>query len=92
MIDKFETQCKGKQDCEFTFEKADLPQDQCSSFFLQGKNDDWDYMLIASCSDGSIDYAGSVVVTKGLIGVVVVMFDLVTTFFFWCSLLAMKKF
>ena len=54
----------------------------------------WEYMMVASCSDGSIRFGGEngSEVTKNTVGVVVVLFDLLATFFFWCSLLAMKKF
>ena len=49
--------------------------------------------MIASCSDSTILWgANDVSVTKNLIGVLVVMFDLLITFFFWCSLLALTKF
>ena len=50
-------------------------------------------MMVASCSDGSIRLGeDGTEVTKNTVGVVVVLFDLLATFFFWCSLLAMKKF
>ena len=49
--------------------------------------------MVASCSDAGIEYGvNGVYVTKNLIGLIVVFFDLLITFFFWCSLLAMKKF
>ena len=49
--------------------------------------------MIASCTDSEILWgANDISVTKNLIGVLVVMFDLLITFFFWCSLLALTKF
>jgi len=89
-LEMFEEQCVGKTECEFQFEKKDLPQDACSNYWTSDIVD-WEFMLVASCSDASIEYAGTTV-TKGLVGLVVVIFDLIVTFYFWCSLMAMKKF
>ena len=48
--------------------------------------------MVAYCASKSIKFgSGEVDVTKDLIGIVVVMFDLLITFGFWCSMLAFKK-
>ena len=48
--------------------------------------------MVARCSSGSINFGeNEVKVTKSLIGLVVVFFDLIIVFSFWCSMLALKK-
>ena len=48
--------------------------------------------MVAKCSSGSINFGeNEVKVTKSLIGLVVVIFDLIAVFSFWCSMLALKK-
>ena len=48
--------------------------------------------MVVKCSSSSINFGSAeVVVTKSLIGILVVLFDLFITFFFWCSLLSLKK-
>ena len=48
--------------------------------------------MVARCSSGTINFGeNEVKVTKSLIGLVVVFFDLIIVFSFWCSMLALKK-
>ena len=48
--------------------------------------------MIVKCSSGSINFgAREIEVNKSLIGLVVVFFDLIIIFSFWCSMLALKK-
>lgn len=48
--------------------------------------------MVAYCASSSIKFGDSEMkVTKSLIGFVVVIFDLLITFSFWCSMLAFKK-
>ena len=48
--------------------------------------------MLAQCSATTIQMGGEdVKVSKTLIGVIVVFFDLIITFIFWCSLLGLKK-
>ena len=47
--------------------------------------------MIAQCSSSSIKFgANDIKVTKNLIGVLVVLFDLGIVFTFWCSMIALK--
>ena len=91
LVAGFEEQCKGQEECTFTWNLSDLPPAQCS-YWLANDDTIWRFMMIASCSDSSINYFNDLKVTKNLIGLVVVFFDLIITFFFWCSLMALKKF
>ena len=46
---------------------------------------------MADCESTSIKFGGNEVkVTKSLVGIVVVFFDLAITFFFWCSMIALN--
>ena len=48
--------------------------------------------MVAQCSSSSIRFgANEVKVTKNLIGLLVVSFDLSVIFIFWCSMLALTK-
>ena len=48
--------------------------------------------MLAQCSASSISIGGSdVKVTKNVIGLVVVFFDLLITFLFWCMMLGLKE-
>ena len=48
--------------------------------------------MVATCSSKSIKLGSNdVKVTKNVIGIVAVFFDLLITFFFWCSMLALSK-
>ena len=48
--------------------------------------------MVAKCSSGTINFGErEVKVTKNLIGIVVVFFDLIAVFSFWCSMLALRK-
>ena len=52
----------------------------------------WQYAMVVQCSSSSVTFGSSeVVVTKNVIGIVVVFFDLLITFFFWCSLISLDK-
>lgn len=47
---------------------------------------------MADCESTSIKFGGNEVkVTKSLVGIVVVFFDLAITFFFWCSMIALNQ-
>ena len=68
-----------------------LPADQCIR--AAAPYTYWKYLMVASCSDTSITYfSDDILVTKNRIGILVVFFDLLVTFWFWCSILALKKF
>ena len=86
----WEDQCKGKKKCNFTWRKGDLPIDECQRTAVPYTY--WKYLLVASCSNAEIAYISDVKVTKNLIGILVVFFDLIITFWYWCSILALKKF
>ena len=48
--------------------------------------------MIIKCSSGSISFGeNEEPVTKNTIGLVVVFFDLLIVFSFWCSMLSLKK-
>ena len=48
--------------------------------------------MVAYCASKSVKWGENEIdVTKNLIGIVVVVFDLLITFGFWCSMLAFKK-
>ena len=68
----------------------ELPDVSCT--LPQATAANWQYLMIAKCSSSSILFGESEVkVTKNLIGLVVVGFDLLITFTFWCSMLALKE-
>ena len=48
--------------------------------------------MVAYCASKAVKFGENEIdVTKNLIGIVVVMFDLLITFGFWCSMLAFRK-
>jgi len=48
--------------------------------------------MIAPCSSSSIKWgANEIKVTKNLIGLLVVLFDIAIVFTFWCSMIALKS-
>ena len=89
-LQQFEQVCKGRKRCVLDFKQDDLPQDSC--FLSTAKATNWKYLVLAKCSATTINMGGEdVKVTKTLIGVMVVFFDLIITFMFWFSLLGLKK-
>ena len=86
----FEEQCKGKESCQFKFRQNQLPITSC--FLPHASPSNWQYGLVAYCASKSVKWGENEIdVTKNLIGIVVVVFDLLITFGFWCSMLAFKK-
>lgn len=89
LVSKFETQCKGSKTCQFSFNNSDLDE---SCTLPQANTSNWQYVLVAKCSSSSILFGeNEVKVTKNVIAIVVVIFDLIITFYFWCSMLALNK-
>lgn len=85
----FEEQCKGSKTCQFKFRQSDL-DDDCT--LPQATAANWQYVIVAKCSSSSILFGeNEIKVTKNVIAMVVVIFDLVITFYFWCSMLALHK-
>jgi len=86
----FDQQCKGKQSCTFKFRQLDLPDTYC--ILPQSTAANWQFVILSSCSASSVSLGfDNLKASKSVIGIVVVIFDLVITFIFWCSMLALKK-
>ena len=67
-----------------------MPIDSCVLSTASAQN--WKYLILATCSSTSINVGGEdIEVTKQLIGVIVVFFDLIITLIFWCSMLGLKR-
>ena len=88
--DRFKKYCNGKASCTFRWKQSALPVDECVRGAVPSTY--WKYLMVASCSDTSIELFDDIKVGKATVGVVVVLFDLLATFWFWCSMLALRKF
>ena len=77
--------------CDYAFPESSVPAEQCSA--ARAKPSSWRYLMTASCVTDTVAIWGAeYVMSKGTVATIVVLFDLLISYFLWFALIAGKPF